>query len=128
MAACSATNEECTSHDSTSNLRQTRRESATSEPAADISHAPQQVVPNSYIIMVIQYSGKFGEVLINFGDLATLRKIAKFKTAKYCNIALCVCDRYRSSPNLPICSVDGFAKFNARQIFPLYSITVAVAI
>ena len=45
------------------------------------------IINNVYIYRIV---GKFGEVF----NLATLRKIAK-----YCDIALCVCDRYRSSPN-----------------------------
>ena len=46
-------------------------------------------------------AGNFGEDF----NLATLQKIAKFKTANYCDIALRVCDRYRSSPNLKLANM-----------------------
>ena len=46
-------------------------------------------------VCLVKYrvTGKFGELVI-------LHKYAKFKIAKHCTIALCVWDRYRSSPNL----------------------------
>ena len=77
----------------------------------------------SWSLWYYRIAGKFGEV---FNWRVCMWKIAKLKTAKHCDTALCICDQYWSSPNLKlvnICSEDGFVKFNACQIFPLYGMS-----
>ena len=67
-----------------------------------ISHL--YVVP---LLDIIERTVLAGRRIFKFGKLA---KITKFKTAKYCDIALCVCDQYWSSST--ICFLDRFAKFS----------------
>ena len=68
-------------------------------PIARLTDCKQVDIPRVYRI-----AGNFGEVF-NLANWRVCGKSPNLKPAKYCDIALYVCDRYRSSPNLKLANM-----------------------